>query len=157
MAFPNHQLIHGLRSAAQRLKDGWFYAWGHHGACNCGHLLQATTTLTREEILTYAHTGNGEWSELVLESCPISETPLTLLLSHLENLGLTPTDIHQLEYLENRKVLEQLPGGFRWLKRNIREDVILYFETYADLLEAAWHRQQHRRRVHLESPAEMPA
>lgn len=28
-----------------------------------------------------------------------------------------------------------LPGGFRWLQRNVREDVILYFETYASLLE----------------------
>jgi len=32
-------------------------------------------------------------------------------------------------------VLEHLPGGFRWLKKNKREDVILYFETFADMLE----------------------
>ena len=32
-------------------------------------------------------------------------------------------------------MLEKLPGGFRWLKRNQREDVILYFEAMADLLE----------------------
>jgi hypothetical protein len=40
-----------------------------------------------------------------------------------------------LEYLEDKEVLEQLPGGFRWLSRNQREDVILYFETFAVLLE----------------------
>ena len=28
-----------------------------------------------------------------------------------------------------------MPGGFRWLKKNVREDVIVYFETFADLLE----------------------
>lgn len=48
---------------------------------------------------------------------------------------MTPTDIHHIEYLSDRAVLEQLPGGFRWLKRNVREDVILYFEAYARLLE----------------------
>jgi hypothetical protein len=31
--------------------------------------------------------------------------------------------------------LEYLPGGFRWLKRNSKEDVIVYFETFANLLE----------------------
>ncbi|HTM93875.1 MAG TPA: hypothetical protein VL095_15745, partial [Flavisolibacter sp.] len=46
-----------------------------------------------------------------------------------------PTDIHNLEYLEDRTVLENLPGGFRWLKRNVREDVIVYFETMAEMLE----------------------
>jgi hypothetical protein len=60
---------------------------------------------------------------------------LILLISRLENLGLTPTDIHNLEYLEDKKVLENLHGGFRWLKRNLREDVIVYFETMAETLE----------------------
>jgi hypothetical protein len=31
--------------------------------------------------------------------------------------------------------LKRLPGGFRWLQKNVREDVILYFETMADVLE----------------------
>jgi len=57
-----------------------------------------------------------------------------LLVSKLEKLGLTPTDIHNLEYLEDRTVLENLPGGFSWLKRNIREHVVVYFETMADML-----------------------
>ncbi|HYC28203.1 MAG TPA: hypothetical protein VEB42_05290, partial [Chitinophagaceae bacterium] len=43
--------------------------------------------------------------------------------------------IHNLEYLEDRAVLDNLPGGFRWLKKNQREDVITYFETYANMLE----------------------
>jgi hypothetical protein len=31
--------------------------------------------------------------------------------------------------------LDNLPGGFRWLKKNVREDVIVYFETFASMLE----------------------
>ncbi len=77
----------------------------------------------------------GEWTEIAEEYCGISNAPAYLLVSELEKLGLTPTDIHNLEYLEDRKVLEQLPGGFRWLKKNVREDVVVYFETFAMLLE----------------------
>lgn len=40
-----------------------------------------------------------------------------------------------LEYLDDRSILNELPGGFRWLKRNQREDVIVYFETFAEILE----------------------
>jgi len=38
--------------------------------------------------------------------------------------------------LDDRKILNHLPGGFRWLKRNVREDVITYFETFANMLES---------------------
>jgi hypothetical protein len=97
--------------------------------------LQATTTLSKEEIVTYAHTGIGEWTELAQESCPVTNAPVNLLLKKLEELGLTPTDIHNIEYLEDREVLNRLPEGFRWLKRNVREHVVMYFETMANMLE----------------------
>jgi hypothetical protein len=128
-------LINGLRKAADNIRNGAFYAWGHHGACNCGHLLQVITKLTKEDIQTYAHTGSGEWTEIVEESCPVTGVPLGLLITELRSMGLTNTDIHNLEYLEDRAVLNNLPGGFRWLKKNQRQDVIEYFESYANLLE----------------------
>lgn len=113
MAHSTTALIEGLRNAAANLKKGDYYAWGHHGACNCGHLLQATTQLTKEEILSYAHTGSGEWTELAEEACSVTNAPFHLLLTKLQQLGLTPTDIHNIEYLEDREVLNYLPGGFR--------------------------------------------
>jgi hypothetical protein len=128
-------LIEGLRKAASNLRTGAFYAWGHHGACNCGHLLQVVTSLSKEEIQAYAHTGYGEWTEIVEESCSVTGVPLGLLITELRSMGLSNNDIHNLEYLEDRTVLNNLPGGFRWLKRNQREDVIVYFDTYANMLE----------------------
>src|SRR6184192_2204342 len=101
MAHPTTELIEGLRKAAANLRQGSYYAWGHHGACNCGHLLQVTTPLSKEEILSYAHTGTGEWTELAEENCSVLNVPVTLLLSKLEQLGLTPTDIHNMEYLQD--------------------------------------------------------
>lgn len=135
MAIPTLALIGALRETAKRLEEGAQYAWGNHGSCNCGNLLQVITDLSKEEILTYAHTGIGEWTELAEEYCGVTDAPISLLLKKLQDTGLTPTDIHNLEYLEDRTVLNALPGGFRWLKRNQRADVVLYFRTYADLLE----------------------
>ena len=135
MAIPTLALIGALRETAKRLEEGAQYAWGNHGSCNCGNLLQVITDLSKEEILTYAHTGIGEWTELAEEYCGVTDAPISLLLKKLQDTGLTPTDIHNLEYLEDRTVLNALPSGFRWLKRNQRADVILYFRTYADLLE----------------------
>jgi len=124
-----------LQETAKRLKNGADYAWGHHGSCNCGNLLQVTTQLNKEEITRYAQTGVGEWTELAADYCGVTNTPIDLMISELQKLGLTPTDIHNLEYLQDKSVLEQLPGGFRWLKKNVRPDVIAYFETFADMLE----------------------
>ncbi|MEJ7913283.1 MAG: hypothetical protein WKF70_09020, partial [Chitinophagaceae bacterium] len=80
----------------------------------------------------------GEWTEIAEEYCGVTNAPAYLLVSKLEALGLTPTDIHCLEYLQDRKVLNALPGGFRWLQKNNREHVVLYFETFAQILEDQW-------------------
>nr|WP_294904075.1 hypothetical protein [uncultured Lacibacter sp.] len=135
MAQANIRLIEALRETATRLRNGVHYAWGNHGACNCGNLTQVVTRLSKEEILAHAHTGIGEWTELAVDYCGITNAPAGLLITKLQEIGLTPSDIHNLEYLEDKAVLQRLPGGFRWLKRNVREDVIVYFETFADLLE----------------------
>ena len=135
MAHPTIELIGALRETSRRLKNGAAYAWGNHGSCNCGNLLQVVTRFSKEEILSFAHSGIGEWTELAEDYCGVTNAPVGLLLSKLQEIGLTPTDIHNLEYLEDRTVLNYLPGGFRWLSRNRREDVILYFETFAQMLE----------------------
>jgi hypothetical protein len=135
MAYPNLTLIGALRQAAQNLESGATYAWGNHGACNCGHLLQVVTHLSRAEILRYAHTGIGEWTEIAETYCEVSHAPAYMLIAKLEAIGLTPTDIHCLEYLSDRSVLNELPGGYRTLRKNVREDVVLYFRTLAQQLE----------------------
>lgn len=135
MAKASIKLVAALRETARRLRNGANYSWGHHGACNCGNLLQVLTPLTEGEILRYAHTAVGEWTELAEEYCATSDAPVNLVMSKLEQAGLTPVDIRHIEYLTDPEVLAHLPGGFRWLKKNVREDVIIYFETFADLLE----------------------
>lgn len=135
MANPNLELIQALQTTADRLRNGAFYSWGHHGACNCGNHVQSITSLSKNEILEYVRSDTGEWTEMAQEYCMQTNAPVNLLIRKLEIIGLTPVDIHNLEYLYDKEVLSALPGGFRWLKRNVREDVIVYFETFADVLE----------------------
>lgn len=135
MAHPNTKLIEALRQAASRLKKGAYYEWGNHGACNCGHLLQVITELPKGEIQHYALSSTGEWTEIAEDWCPVTDAPVGLLMTKLEAAGLTPSDIHHIEYLSDESILAQLPGGKRWLERNKRDDVVLYFETMADMLE----------------------
>ena len=135
MAKPSLELVAALRETAHRLRNGARYSWGNHGACNCGHLLQVMTKLEAGEILRYAHTGHGEWTELAEEYCKTTNAPISFLVHKLEEAGLTPVDIRHLENLTDREVLQRLPGGFRWPRKNLREDVVLYFEAMANLLE----------------------
>ena len=136
MAHPNTVLIDALRKTVHRLRDGAPYSWGHHGQCNCGNLAQIITPFSDAEIRQYAHRGVGEWTELAQDYCDAGGAPVDLVLQKLMEAGLTPSDIRHLEYLSDKAVLQCLPGGFRWLQRNRREDVILYFETMAELLES---------------------
>jgi hypothetical protein len=85
--------------------------------------------------MKYAQEVESEWTEIAVEYCPISGAPITLIMEKLQSIGLTPSDLHNLEYLDNKDVLKNLPGGFRWLKKNVREDVIVYFDTFANMLE----------------------
>ena len=136
MAHPNLALIDALRETARRLRQpDTKYAWGNHGSCNCGNLLQTITRLDEKEIMHFARSGDGEWTELAEEFCGVTDAPVGLLISKLQQIGLTPSDIHNIEYLEDKEVLQALPGGFRWLSRNQREDVIVYMDTMAQLLE----------------------
>jgi hypothetical protein len=81
-----------------------------------------------------ARTGVGEWTELAEDHCGVSDLPVDRLVGVLMEHGLTPTDIRHIEYLDDREVLDRLPEGFRWLSRNVREDVVIYLRTMAGML-----------------------
>ena len=48
-------LVEALRGAARNLREGAHYAWGSHGACNCGQVLQVVTHLSKEEIVRHGN------------------------------------------------------------------------------------------------------
>jgi len=137
MARASVQLVTALRTTAARLAGDATYAWGHHGMCNCGHLVQTLCGLPAAQIHRVALEGDGDWSELAGAYCPTSGHAIDDLISELVDAGLTPEDLRHLEWLDDPEVLAALPGGHRWLVRNERADVVAYLTAWAALLEQA--------------------
>lgn len=105
------------------------------GGCNCGNLAQELTKLTKGEIHAYAMQRYGDWNEQVDDYCPTSQFPLDLVINEMLNAGLMLEDLKHLEKLNDRVVLLRLPLEKRHLKHNVRDDVVIYMTTWADLLE----------------------
>lgn len=135
MARATPELITALHTTADRLAGGDRYQWSHMGSCNCGHLAQTITPYSTAEIHASALQRSGDWSEQsMFEYCPGSGLTIDRVIEAMLEIGLNTGDIPYLEKLEDPRVLRRLPEGRRHLKRNERDDVILYMRTWADLL-----------------------
>lgn len=138
MATASPIIIEILRQTADRLEEGADYRWTHQGRCNCGHLIQTTTGLGAAEINQRAQTKPGEWSEHAVDYCPVTAHPLDDVIRALEEVGFSPNDLAHIEYLSDRHVsaATREHSKNRYLDYRDRDDVVLYFRTWADLLEA---------------------
>jgi hypothetical protein len=136
MATPTLPLIQALRNTAQRLATEAPYQWGHMGSCNCGHLAQTITKLTKGEIHARAMQRAGDWERQLTDYCPTSGLPIDETIDEMLALGFSRQDLAQLERLASPAVRAALPFERREaLRHNQRDDVVLYLRTWADLLE----------------------
>lgn len=135
MAQVNLELTAAIRRAAKAIQSGTQYQWGHMGSCNCGHLAQEITKLSKAEIHEYAMRKYGDWTEQSMDYCPNSGQPLDLVISQMLDAGLDIQDLAHLEKLSDPKVLQKLSPENHHLRHNVRDDVVLYMQTWADLLE----------------------
>ena len=135
MARPTPELIYALRQTAKKLAQGAPYQWGHMGGCNCGNLAQELTKLTKDQIHRYAMQRHGDWNEQAEDYCSTSQMPIDLLINEMLGAGLLLEDLKHLERLDDRQVLLRFPLEKRYLKHNVRNDVIAYMNAWADLLE----------------------
>ena len=85
--------------------------------------------------LTMRQADPAKVCEYAAEDADITLQLESYLFDELEKVGFHRSDVRALENLSDPRVLEALPGARRYLQKNVREDVILYFETYANLLE----------------------
>lgn len=135
MARPTPELIDALRRTARNLKNGASYQWGHMGGCNCGNLAQELTKLSKDQIHQYAMQRYGDWNEQVEDYCSTSQMSIDIVINEMLNAGLMLEDIKHLEKLDDRRVLVRFPIEKRFLKHNVRDDVVAYMNAWADLLE----------------------
>ena len=135
MARATKPLIEALRDSAHNLSEGAHYEWGHVGRCNCGHLVQSITRKTSTQIYHSFGIALDEWTEHAEAYCPTTSLPVEAMLDELTAIGFERKDVRHLEYLSDDTVLSRLPKDRRPLKRNQRQDVVLYLSTMADMLE----------------------
>jgi hypothetical protein len=137
MARATVELITALRTTAVRLRSGVRYQWGHCGECNCGHLAQTVTGLGRAPIHAWAmEVHAADWEDLGNDYCPTSGHRIDDVIAALVAIGLEPRDLGHLEQLDDPAVL-RAAASERPLRRNQRDDVVVYLEAWAGLLEAA--------------------
>jgi hypothetical protein len=132
----NPELITALCTTADRLEQGARYEWGHMGRCNCGHLVQTLTQMSDYEIVKSIDFALAEWSEHAQEYCAGTGHKVDNLFLTLHRVGFDYQDVIHLENLSDQRVLNRL-GTTRYLRRNCREDAVLYLRTLADLLRGA--------------------
>lgn len=136
MAQSNPELIRALRETAKRLSAGAKYEWGHMGRCNCGHLVQTLTDMTDYEIARSVDFELDEWTEYARDYCEGSGHKVDDLFITLQNVGFGWEDVICLENLSDKRVFKRLSNGIPcYLQRNKIEDVTLYMNTLADILE----------------------
>lgn len=136
MASPSLSVIEALRTTARRLKTQSPYQWGHMGSCNCGHLAQTITRLTKADIHARALQRCGDWNQQLHDYCPSSGLPIDDVIDEMLAAGFTRTDLAHLERLSAPEIQAALPPEQRQaLRHNYRDDVVLYLLTWAQLLE----------------------
>lgn len=135
MAKASYLLSSALNKAAQNLRQGKPYEWGHMGSCNCGHLAQVLLNMPKGEIHASAMEKPGDWNEQLNDYCPTSGFKIDSLIFKLLELGLSEQDLMDLEYLRNEKILSKINTELKPLINNNREHVILYLETWANIME----------------------
>ena len=135
MAKSNPLLINALRQTSERLSKGEKYEWGHMGRCNCGHLVQTITSMSAREIVEAVEHELNEWTEHAREYCESTNSKAESIFRELREVGFDYDDFVKLEYLSDKRVLDRIGEPPVFLSKNNVDDVILYMETMADLLE----------------------
>lgn len=135
MAKASYLISSALNKAAQNLRQGKPYEWGHMGSCNCGHLAQVLLNMPKGEIHAMAMEKPGDWNEQLNDYCPTSGFKIDTLIFKLLELGLSEKDLMDLEYLRNETILSRISSELKPLENNKREHVILYLETWANMMQ----------------------
>ena len=120
-----------LRKTADRISSE-SYLWKDLGICNCGNLAQVVTGLPGKEITRLAIKKHGDWEMLTKLHQPNSGYEIDHILDSMIEIGFRLDQIAKLENLSDQDILNEIGVD---LRRDKREDVVLYLNTWADLIE----------------------
>jgi hypothetical protein len=129
------EIVIALRNTADRLRKSSGYQWGHMGSCNCGFLAQQVTARSRDNIHACAMERPGDWSEQLNDYCLESGIKMDEVIAELIAFGFSTEDLKHLERLSDPAILRSFPPGQRYLRHNIKDDVVLYLRKWAEIIE----------------------
>ena len=58
-----------------------------------------------------------------------------MMITKMLEAGLTQADLQHVEKLSDKEILMRMPAHCPYPRHNVREDAILYLETWAKVLE----------------------
>ena len=132
----NGNLIAHLKKTLEIIENSPRYEWGNLGACNCGHLAQAITGHSRQEIHEWAMEKEGvDWSQKSKYYCPDSGYRIDDIFGTLLKAGFQLEDIHHIEYLNHPEILRHMGASKKGLARNSKKNLYDYLSAWVSLLE----------------------
>jgi len=108
---------------------------GTHGKLYCGNLAQVITNLDKAEIHKSAMRKHGDWNDQLIDYCPTSGLPIDHIIDEMLAFGFSTADLAHLEKLSDPKILRSLPADKKYLKHNLKSDVLIYLKTWGNILE----------------------
>lgn len=133
---PDIRFSNVLRETARRMSSGADYNWCHMGRCNCGHIAQTITRKSPQEIHEMALLKSGDWKDQSIEHCGSTGYTIDHIIDSILAYGLKRKDLAHIERLSDPAIRSHIPFEKRKnLNFKNREDVILYFNTWAKMIE----------------------
>jgi hypothetical protein len=133
---PDIKFANVLRETVRRIKAGADYNWCHMGRCNCGHIAQTITKKSPQEIHELALLKSGDWKDQSIEHCNSTGYTIDHIIESILAFGLSRQELAYIERLSNPQVLRHIePARRKVLNFKKKEDVILYFNTWAKVIE----------------------
>jgi hypothetical protein len=104
------KLITALRTAATALENGTFaYDWSQPHSCNCGVIASVLTHQSSKKLQSQVpDIPKPSWERIVQHHCPVTGLSENFVIRSMQEAGMTPLDIVQLEKLSNPKVVERM-------------------------------------------------
>jgi len=124
-------MVEALRKAAKKIGKE-HYSWKDIGHCNCGNLAQVVTGKSGKEILKQGIKKHGDWEILTKLYRENSMYEIDHYIDSMIEIGFRLDQIAKLENLSDEKILNEIGVD---LRRDKKEDVILYLNTWADMIE----------------------
>lgn len=137
-----------LKRAIEKLEGGARHSWMDSASCNCGILAQSCLNMEYRQFENLMYLSEPSFTSLGVswgdkaenqKKCAVTGIPLHVIFESLFSAGFTPDELHELEYLSNKDILNKT--GFSYLDKYYKENLVKYLTAWVSILEEQQPRQ----------------